>query len=309
MKNFWLSSIMALFIFTVGHSFAVQHVNHHRTTQKSDFDQRTNQLLTDITTTKQSALQKKIQEQNDIIKNPLGIMFFKPTYILPFYYTGSPYQAIYEGNTPDNQRVMKSEFKGQISLQVPVWRNIFNKRLSLNVAYTEMSYWQFYAKSQYFRETNYEPELFLSSNFHQNWLANFGVVHQSNGRGGDLERSWNRAYTDIQFSGVNWLVSIKPWVLIFKGSSSDLHNPDIARYLGHERILFVYKLPKDIELSFNVRNLERSKYTTLTSALSFPIFGKLSGYVQFFSGYGQSLIEYDHHTNSIGVGIALHNWL
>ena len=47
----------------------------------------------------------------------------------------------------------------------------------------------------------------------------------------------------------------------------------------------------------------------------FPIFTFLfgykyfKGYVQGFSGYGQSLVDYNTHHNSIGVGIALSDWL
>ena len=76
--------------------------------------------------------------------------------------------------------------------------------ISLDVAYTQLMYWQFYAKSQYFRETDYEPEVFISDNFLKNWLLNAGAVHESNGRGGELERSWNRAYLELNFSGPQW---------------------------------------------------------------------------------------------------------
>ncbi len=256
-----------------------------------------------------SAIQEKVHQEQRIINNPLGIIFYKPTYLLPYYYTGSPYQSIYRGVTPDNQSLDHSEFKAQLSLQLPLVQNILNKPISLFVAYTQVSYWQFYAKSQYFRETNYEPEIFIRTHFKNNWLSSIGAVHVSNGRGGQLERSWNRLYININYSGNNWLISFKPWVLIFKSQSSNLHNPDIAKFLGHERFLFVYKLPYDIETSLIVRNVERLKHITFIGSLSFPLIRHIRGYAQLFSGYGQSLIEYDHHTNSVGVGISLNDWI
>lgn len=272
--------------------------------------QKADAALTAVTTNQTSDLQKKLHEEHQYSKNPLGILFYEPTYVLPFYYTGSPDTAVYEGNTPENQKVMNSEFKAQFSFMLPVWQHMFNKPVSLMVSYTQLSYWQVYARSQWFRETNYEPQIFLSSNFKKNWLFNVGLDHQSNGRGGDLERSWNRAWLSLSMSRGPWLVTIQPWVLIFKEDSSDLHNPDIASYLGHERIVVAYKFQNNIEMSLEVRNIERmTSYMTEIGAVSFPLTKHLNAYVQVFNGYGQSLIEYNHHTTSAGVGLALSNWL
>jgi phospholipase A1 len=35
----------------------------------------------------------------------------------------------------------------------------------------------------------------------------------------------------------------------------------------------------------------------------------MKGYVQFFNGYGQNLIEYNHRTAAIGIGFAFSDWL
>ncbi|WP_395168154.1 phospholipase A [Piscirickettsia salmonis] len=266
--------------------------------------------LSKVTPDQSSILESRLKKESAIANNSLGIIFYQPNYVLPYYYTGSPYQAIYNGQTPDNQKVMSSEFKAQLSLMVPLWKDMFgNPDYSLNVGYTQLSYWQFYAKSQYFRETNYEPELFVTDHFHRNWQISYGAVHQSNGRGGSLERSWNRAYLNLEASGEHWLASIKPWVLIFKPDSSDLHNPDIAHYLGHERIMFAYVFNNKMQASIALTNIESGmKRGAVELDYSFPLTKHINGFVQYFNGYGQSLIEYDHRTQSVGIGIALSHW-
>jgi phospholipase A1 len=268
------------------------------------------QALAQITTTKPSVLQKRLHREKKLVKNPMGILFYEPNYIMPLYYTGSADNAAYEGDTPDDQAVKNLEFKFQFSFQLPVWQNIFKKNVSLFASYTQLSYWQVYAHSQWFRETNYEPQLFFVSNFQENWLWRLGVDHQSNGRGGNFERSWNRVFATVTLSRGHWMFMMQPWVLIFKSVSSNLHNPDIADYLGHERFVIAYEFKNHVEVSLMIRNLERlTSNVTEELDLSVPISKHIDGFIQVFNGYGQSLIEYNHRTTSVGLGISLSNWL
>jgi phospholipase A1/A2 len=260
---------------------------------------------------KDSALAERIQEQLEATRSPFGIAFDEPTYMLPYYYTMKPDTAVYPPDqNPANQSIERQEFKAQLSLLVPVWHNVF-KGTGLFVSYTQLSYWQFYAKSQYFRETDYEPAIFLRRHVLANAEWRLGLVHQSNGRGLPYERSWNRLFLDFRISGERWMISLKPWILVFKNDSSTLHNSDIADYLGYGRIILAYKIHHHT-FSLMSRNSFESgfKRGAVELSWSFPLFStKLKGMVQFFSGYGQSLIEYNHYTNSVGIGIALSDWI
>src|SRR3989339_113662 len=261
------------------------------------------QELQNKITVQNSVLAKQRHQQAAIADNPLGIAFDEPTYILPFYYTFTPDQTIYAGQTPDQQTLNKAEFKMQFSLLIPIIHHLFFNNLGLDCSYTQLAYWQFYAKSQYFRETDYEPAIFLTGHLLENAGWRFGFVHQSNGRGGDYERSWNRLYLDWRISGQSWLLSIKPWMLVFKSESSSLHNPDIARYLGNERIMLASHAYHQTFSIMSRTTVESGfKRGAMEADWDFPLpfTNKLRGYVQLFSGYGQSLIEYNHYTNAAG---------
>lgn len=275
------------------------------------FETQVDTFIQSLSYTEQTALEKRLQAQLEIQESHYGISFYEPTYILPFYYTGNAYQSVYVGHYGGNDSLSNAEFKGVLSIQLPIWERLLDSNLSVNVSYTQLSYWQFYAASQFFRETDYEPQIFFSDYISPNFLLSLGVNHQSNGYGfAALERSWNRLYMEFSFSGHNWLINVKPWILIFKKDSSDVYNPDIADYLGNGRVVFAIKFHKQ-ELSLMVRNAIESgfKRGALELDYSFPLNRFLQAYFQFFTGYGQSLIEYNHYTNSFGVGIALSNWI
>ncbi len=254
---------------------------------------------------------EKKRRQQKKTSNYSGIInLYRPNYVLPYYYTNNPYDQVYLRQTPNNQPLRKNEFKAQLSFMVPLLHGtIKDEPLSLNAAYTQLMYWQFYAKSQYFRETNYEPEVYLEHYVNPFMTAQLGVDHQSNGRGGILERSWNRGYLQFNFSGQQWLAHVRLWALMMQSESSDLHNPNIAHYLGHDNIVLSRDL-YDFKASLEVQNIESGlKRGFVLTSLSYPVLNYISIYGQFFTGYGQSLIEYDHRTTSVGIGISIHDWI
>ncbi|MCD6039640.1 MAG: phospholipase [Gammaproteobacteria bacterium] len=262
---------------------------------------------------KKTAVEERIIRENNLPPNYFSLGVYRPNYVLPYYVTFSPDNAIYQNNTPHNESLKKSEFKYQLSLQVPVWKTIFHSRSSLFLAYTQVSYWQVYNRSKFFRETDYEPEVFwqmpLSWGLTKDWkltLINIGATHQSNGFGNELERSWNRAYVEAVASSENCMISLKPWYVL----STYPNNRDIAQYLGYGRIIVAYKFHKQV-ISLEAHNIfeKRGRHKTAAFTYSFPLTPYIKGYVQAFSGYGQSLIEYNHRTNSVGIGVAFNDWV
>lgn len=268
-----------------------------------------------------SPLETRITLERATAANPFVITPHRPNYLLPATYSFSPNSDPFDISSGELQ---KWEIKFQLSFKFPLVRGLFNDRGTLFMAYTNQSYWQAYNRkfSSPFRETNHEPELFLTYLPDYSLLGfdarvlQFGVSHQSNGQSNELSRSWNRVYADLVFERGNFAFSLKPWYRIpeqKKSSPTDAtgdDNPDIEDYMGYGEFRLAYKLDGH-SLSLMLRsNLSRSDPRgALELGWSFPLTRKLKGYAQYFDGYGESLIDYDAHIRRIGIGIALTDWL
>jgi len=246
--------------------------------------------------------------------NPFVILPHKPTYLLPITYNNSPDGGAFKSLTGDD--IQRAEIKFQLSLKILMVRNLFKNNGQLAFAYTQQSNWQAYQfqHSSPFRETNHEAELMLSffndSNLmgYKNHMSTLGLSHHSNGRAGEFSRSWNRFYVNFIFEKNNLLISIKPWFRIPDEAKRD-ENPDIEKYYGYGELLAHYRMG-DHTLGFMLRNnLRQENRGAIQVDWTFPFFEKINGYIQYFNGYGESLIDYRNSTNRIGLGIMLTNWL
>ncbi len=253
-------------------------------------------------------------EDSDFVITP-----YLPNYILfAAYNTADLHEAVFEQAFPDKDvSLNRTEAKFQISFKFPVVKDLFGENTGhLYAAYTNRSFWQVYNKnSAPFRETNHQPELWLR--FYNDWqflglrniINDIGIVHQSNGRGGDLSRSWNRIYARFIFEKDNLAFSVQPWYRIKEDADND-DNPDIEDYLGNVEFLGAYKWGEQ-QFGLMLRNNFDSDRNRGAAQIdwSFPLYGRLRGYVQWFNGYGENLIDYNQNVNSIGVGIKLTDWL
>ena len=280
-------------------------------------------LTTDGTTTakRESAITQRLEYEQRERENPFTILPHRPNYVIFSYNTKDPNTAPYEETFPDEEFDFDNlETKFQISVKVPLAYDLFGDNGDLYFAYTNRSFWQSFNNdiSSPFRDTNHEPEVWLS--FTNDWeiwglknsLNRIGISHQSNGRAGPLSRSWNRIYADFIFEHKDLYFSFKPWWRIPEDDDDD-DNPDITDYMGNFELLGVYKLPRNQTLGLMLRNnLDFSggeNRGAVQVDYSFPITGNLRGYLQWFHGYGESLIDYDEKVNALGAGIQISDWL
>lgn len=212
----------------------------------------------------------------------------------------------------------RGEAKFQLSLKTKVWEDLVGDNGDLWLGYTQTSYWQIYNsdESRPFRESNYEPEVmavFRTRYSLLGWdgrMAGLAINHQSNGRPVPLSRSWNRLIAQFGFERKNWMLMVRPWWRIPESGRTD-DNPDIEDFVGRGDLLLVRK-SEGHELSIMARHSLRSgsrSHGAVQIDYAFPITSYLKAYAQVFSGYGASLIDYNHHQTRVGVGISLIQWL
>ncbi|MEQ8485159.1 MAG: phospholipase A [Pseudomonadales bacterium] len=243
-------------------------------------------------------------------------------YLLPATYMDDPNDRPFRDSVGDalaDDALKQVEAKFQLSLKLALASGLVTTRDRLYLGFTTQSYWQAYNTdiSAPFRETNYEPELFWVTPLDGGpfdldaGLLTLGFSHQSNGRGGTLSRSWNRLYANVAFEKDNLVVSLKPWWRIPERRKDDPleaegdDNPDIEKYLGHFEFNTIYRR-WDHEFGLMLRNNLRSDNRGAVQLdWTFPLWGGLRGYAQYFNGYGESLIDYDARIERIGIGILL----
>ncbi len=239
-------------------------------------------------------------------------------YLLPARYStrvnDRPQSPAPDHGLSADQRIQSVEAKFQLSFKVKAWENIFGDNGDLWLAYTQQSNWQLYNRDQSspFRETDYEPEAILALRtdaemFGWRWrMVNFGIAHQSNGRPLPLSRSWNRIYAQFGLERGDWTLLARPWFRLPERTSRD-DNPDIRDYLGSGDLRLAYRRNGYVYSVLGRYSPSRRRgFTQLEWA--FPLSGALRGYVQATSGYGESLIDYNHSQTTVGVGVLLLPW-
>lgn len=269
-----------------------------------------------------SLIAERLEHDKENTLEPFTIIAHRPNYLLFAAYNDKKnYSATFqEAFDETDERADDTEAQFQLSLKVPLATNLFSRNIDLYGAYTVRSFWQVYndEESAPFRETNHEPEVWLQT--YPNWslfglknsVLGFGLNHQSNGRNDPISRSWNRVFANLIFSKDNFAFSFEPWYRISEDSEDD-NNPDITDFMGHYELRGVYKTSNNHTFSLMSRNNLESGFDkgAIEAGWSFPLgnWPYLKGYVQYFRGYGESLIDYDQKVNRIGIGILLTDFL
>ncbi len=241
---------------------------------------------------------------------------------ISFFANFSGYEPVYflYGAEPSNAKFQIS-FKyrfvnthGELAQNWPWFSNLY-------LGYTQTSFWDLSAKSRPFRDTIFQPTLFYQYHLkkpsfipaasHFNILA--GIQHQSNGKAHLASRSLNMGYIEPSVTfpiGQNLELNLGARAWLYLGDLSD--NPDVRDFWGNGMISVGLGNPDGLMLESRLRGNPNTGKGSIQFDLSYPLnhilFHNLDLYLfsQLYSGYGESLIDYNRKDTRLRFGIALH---
>ena len=200
------------------------------------------------------------------------------------------------------------------------------KRDSLWFGYTQQSYWQLFNGdlSRPFRTTDHEPEITYiyptDAQLLGGWRWRYSgasLVHQSNGQTLPLSRSWNRVVltTGVE-KGDQFRLHARLWRRINEDPLTD-DNPGISDLVGRGELAGFWNVNPNHTLGVTVRHSLRD---TANGSVRLEWFKKVgdsgvpdhkSGlrfHTQLFTGYGDSLVDYNRQRTVLSVGLSLVDW-
>ena len=249
-----------------------------------------------------------------------NVVGYQPNYVLPLHYSTrinraprSPTQAAVP--KPDYRH---EEVKFQFSLRTKVAQDVPLLGGDVWVAFTQQAMWQVYsgADSKPFRNIDYQPEAIYvlptpqalrDLPFGWRWrYTQLGLAHQSNGQSGPLSRSWNRVYLGAGVERGDWSLTAKLNQRLNESTSSD-DNPDLVRFRGRAEFQLNWSHALHTASLLYRSTLKNTRFGAVQLEWTYPIFDDqpngLRWFVQGFSGYGETLTDYNFRQTSLGVGV------
>jgi outer membrane phospholipase A len=231
----------------------------------------------------------------------------------------SPYEPIYflAGNYP------AAEFQLSLKFQLFDFTNSYAVATNLYFAYTQTSYWDLFSSDPSFFDTSYKPSVFLYfpellSREDKSIVFDLqgGAEHESNGRGGPMERSIYSAYLQPRITfgrpgHLQFALQPRAWTYFLVGPN----NPDIAEFRGYADLHAFLTLKSDpnswanfqVETRFRIGDGGAHPGVQVDARYKFPHFNPTID-VQYFEGYGQTLRQYNKEAHGLRVGLCLWYW-
>lgn len=216
-----------------------------------------------------------------------------------------------------------AEFQFSLKFQLFDFTNQYHPLTNLYFAYTQTSYWDLISSDPSFFDTSYKPSVFayrpdiFSTHDHSFQLdLQAGAEHESNGQGGAKERSLYQAYLQPTFTfgkpgHLQLALQPRVWTYFFVGNN----NPDIAQYRGYANLTAALTLKKDPDSWKNFQVMTKFQIGDegdhpgfwIDFRYKIPHFNPTIQ-VQYFTGYGQTLRQYNEKDHGLRAGLCLWYW-
>ncbi len=249
------------------------------------------------------------------LRHSFGLQPYRANYILPLGIA----QKAYADHKLGVVKYDKKEAEIQISLKLQVLKNLCGLNGKYYLSYTQHAFWQIYVYSAPFRENLYNPEGFVVFPIYDNRSIfsvrslKIAIAHKSNGLpntqnvaefdGFNLSKSINYAYIRLRLQH-STLITDFTLLAPFPGKDNLSDNPDLMDYLGYTKIKFTYFYNKNMFTLMGRGNFAKGK-GALEATYSYPMHkDKSYFYMKFFSGYVESLIDYNKNITKLAVGFS-----
>ena len=190
---------------------------------------------------------------------------------------------------------------------------------TLQFGFTQRSLWDIDADSSPFYDTSYMPEIIYQAlapepERNDGWFTWLGwqaaYKHESNGRDGPISRSLNFVYARTGFvlgRLDDWHLIVVPELLAYVGSLGN--NPDLDDYRGYGRLQLVLGRTDGPALAVTTWAGKNFDHASVQLDLTLPVRTRLLNFgtyflVQYFNGYGESLLSYRTKSETVRAGIS-----
>ena len=224
-----------------------------------------------------------------------------------------------------------SEVRIQLSVRTKIAQGLLTGKQSLArdslwFGYTQQSFWQLFngQLSRPFRSTDHEPEITYvyptDVELPGGWrwrYSGVSAVHQSNGQTLPLSRSWNRVVLMAGLEkGNQFRLQGRIWKRMNEETTAD-DNPGINNLVGRAELAGFWDINKDNTLGLTLRHSLSAdangsvRLEWLSRVIDGGIAGSRNGlrlHTQLFTGYGDSLVDYNRRRTGLSIGVSLLDW-
>lgn len=210
------------------------------------------------------------------------------------------------GNKPTSTN---SDVKFQLSIAQRLTKSKLPFDTYLFIQYTQKAFWNVFQESLPMRDLNFNPGIGLGHLIihHNKYIgkAYLMIEHESNGKDSTASRSWNKLTLATAVTlNKNWEVQFSTWIPVVDGK----YNKDLLKYKGIFQIAGNYRT-NNRRLNVGLILTKRKTWTSFNTQLEVSYkFNKRENqyiFLQYYNGYGESLLEYNRFKSILRIGFVI----